>query len=132
MDDLYWVIDLQKSDYSDKFYINIGIYVKAIEDIKNPKSYKCHTVVRITSISNDYMRDLLEKSLDCEFIIKDEDRVKTLRDAFNIVVFPFLENFTSIPAIYQTITEEKIPNIYPRTSLINFLSEWKASGTLIV
>lgn len=56
------VIDLQKSDYDNLFYVNLGIFFPQLGDLKNPPTYKCHIQVRLNRLHPE--PQLLENILD--------------------------------------------------------------------
>jgi hypothetical protein len=45
--DAVGVINLQRSMWSASYYINVGIYVKALGNLTQPKEYDCHYTGRI-------------------------------------------------------------------------------------
>lgn len=44
------VLNIQKSDYEEKYYVNCGIWLKEIEVADFPPEHKCHLQVRLTSL----------------------------------------------------------------------------------
>lgn len=48
------VINLQKSDFDEKYYINFGVSLKSLSDLKFPPENKCHIQSRLTSLFPEY------------------------------------------------------------------------------
>lgn len=48
--DAILVLNLQKSDFDEKFYINLGIWLKALGEAEYPRENACHVQVRLTSV----------------------------------------------------------------------------------
>lgn len=44
------VLNIQKSDFDDKYYINFGVWLKRLGAVDFPKENKCHIQARLTSI----------------------------------------------------------------------------------
>jgi hypothetical protein len=44
------VLNLQKSDFDDKYYVNFGVWLKALGDVAFPSENKCHIQARLTSL----------------------------------------------------------------------------------
>src|SRR5262245_58564158 len=56
------VANLQKSQYGDKYYINLAVWMKKLGEQRFPKEHLCHIRLRLTSIVDG----ALEKALDGE------------------------------------------------------------------
>jgi len=44
------VLNLQKSDFDEKYYVNFGVWLKALGDVAFPSENKCHIQARLTSL----------------------------------------------------------------------------------
>lgn len=96
-DDTVVVVNLQKSSYSKKYYVNIGIWLKVLGDVETPQHAKCHVRCRIGALLNQHeeprigqLFDLEDESfteaarsheigaLLTEYLIPFVDRVKTV------------------------------------------------------
>lgn len=69
------MINLQKSNYGDAFYINYGYIINAIP----LGSLTMHVYNRVTS-ANDEERDRIAFLLNLETTISDEERTKALKE----------------------------------------------------
>jgi len=51
-DDTIQVLNLQKSPYGERMYVNLGIYVRALGTEDLPPENRCHLQVRLERVSN--------------------------------------------------------------------------------
>lgn len=83
-----FVINLQKSQWGEAYYFNIGIFFKEIEpNIEFPKEYQCHMRFRIEDFQE--VKHLINKILDPENEIIDIEKFET---EINSVV-PWLDKY---------------------------------------
>lgn len=52
------VIGAQKSDYDEKYYLNVGVWLKALGANEFPKEHHCHIQSRLESLFPDYMESI--------------------------------------------------------------------------
>jgi hypothetical protein len=57
------VANLQRSDYSEKYYINFGVWVKAIDESVVPKENHCHIRIRLGRLGGDSLGQALDMNL---------------------------------------------------------------------
>ena len=62
----------QKSQYSPRYYLNIGYYLRAFGDETHPKSWKCGIALRGHDLLGDETD--LDELLDLEHPLDDDDR----------------------------------------------------------
>jgi len=87
------VLNLQKSQYGDLYYVNLGIWLKPIGGSHAPKEYQCHIRARLESIS----RLPLAEALDMEKPgLGDEERADLIRRAVESEALPWLEASSSV------------------------------------
>ena len=102
--DIVCVIDLQKSDYSFFYYLNIGIWFNAIRAYPVCAPYKCPLDIRATSIPEikENCHDvLLNQLLDVEkcFTVHGvptnlANRVEKIKEIFDETLLPFLDKLS--------------------------------------
>jgi hypothetical protein len=46
-DDVIQVVNLQKSAYGERLYVNLGLYIRSLGSEQNPPEYRCHIRVRL-------------------------------------------------------------------------------------
>jgi hypothetical protein len=97
--DCWNLVGLQKSDWGNQFYVNLGIWLPALNPNPRPRVQDCHIQVRLNRVvSNDTD---LERSLDFEDEWKtDVDQRKfELFCSFRDAEQSFFDMFTSFEAI---------------------------------
>jgi hypothetical protein len=83
-------INLQKSQWGGQFYLNIGLYYRALGDERFPEEHKLHLRGRLSSITEASRLDL-DTVLDLEQPLPDEERTRSLEAAVLEVAVPYLE-----------------------------------------
>ncbi len=58
------VVDLQKSQYGNQYYINVGLWLLEIADERFPKEWVCHLRTRLEALLPPHEEPRLEKLLD--------------------------------------------------------------------
>lgn len=48
------VLNLQKSDFDEKYYVNFGVWLKSFGSVAFPSENKCHIQARLTSLFPDH------------------------------------------------------------------------------
>lgn len=81
------VINAQKSNYDERYYINYGFYIKEIHDEKkNPKINDCDVMGRFVNIMND------EKEFDFPISrINSEKLIECLDYNMTNIIFPVIK-----------------------------------------
>jgi len=105
--DTFVVVNLQRSDWSKYYYINIGIWLKVLGDEAFPKHYKCPMNWRV--------EELFPK--ERELIITCCDLEKSNFDLLNKLSAFFKESL--IPFLLECVDEEKIKNHLLNGTIIN-------------
>lgn len=90
-DDVVTVLELQKSQYGPKYYLNIGLWLLSLGDVPYPKPVQCHAQTRLEVQVPQVLRPELEKLMDLEAPIDDEDRRSQLQMLFSEHLSPILD-----------------------------------------
>ncbi len=101
------VVNLQRSDWSKFYYINIGIWLKALGDEQFPKHQRCHLDWRVERLFPD----------ERELIISGCDLEKSNPDMLNELC-AFLEN-RLVPFLLECVDEEKLKYQILNGTIIN-------------
>jgi hypothetical protein len=116
--DVVLVINLQKSDFGNHYYLNCGINLKALSDDLLPRINACHIQIRIDDlIGGD--SSLLAKGLDL-----DEGSVEDLNELVLLIrekLLPMLPNLLSV---------SELRNCYRRATFKRALLFWEAREIL--
>src|SRR5258705_1657189 len=68
------VLNLQGSQWGPSFYVNLGVYFRALGDRDKPIEYHCHVRTRLTELVPD--RERLNAILDFDKLVRDDIRAR--------------------------------------------------------
>jgi len=94
--DAVCLVNIQKSAGGGQVYVNLGILLRWVEDIQDPKEYECHLRARIEGFCPSDLEPRLD-AISYTDIISKSERLSLLVDA--------LEQF-AIPAMLGMTTRE--------------------------
>ena len=97
------VINIQGSQWSKRFYLNLGVYIKELGDKEWPAEYDCHIRIRLNSISDS---TLVNKLLNYEEDLEGIKREK-ISEIVETEGIPWLDMCSSIEGAKS---EYKLPN----------------------
>jgi hypothetical protein len=107
------VVNPQKSQYGSRYFLNLGIYWRALGQKSTPKEEECHVRGRISSVLPEELCRRLDRSLDFEdSSISDEARRVAVRDAL-------VQH--AIPLLKRCSTAEGLREEYGKSNLKRFL-----------
>ncbi|HEY9268383.1 MAG TPA: DUF4304 domain-containing protein [Methylotenera sp.] len=78
VNDVLQVINLQKSQYGNQFYINFGIYLGNVTGDEKVKINLCHIQFRLESILSANDRILIKQVLDLDNLMPEIERAREL------------------------------------------------------
>jgi hypothetical protein len=109
--DCIFVVNIQKSNWGGQNYINLGILLKELDKIPEPKEYQCHIRVRLDQIMRKTAFDF-NKVLDLENnTISSEDRSDIIKTAFKEQILPFFKKMESLNEIKSTLQSNEYPDL---------------------
>src|ERR1700683_2441378 len=101
------LLELQKSNYGDQYYINLAVFVKKLGSNPFPKEHQCHVRGRLTSLLKD--KSDAEKSLDLENVsIPMEKRIASVSSMIKDIALPLLSEMRSMGGIKRLLIENKL------------------------
>src|SRR5690349_16163326 len=68
------VLNLQKSQYGPRYYLNVGLWFLGVGPATNPKPSHCHVQSRLESLVPAADRQHLEDLLDLDFAVDEQER----------------------------------------------------------
>ncbi|MES2822752.1 MAG: DUF4304 domain-containing protein [Pseudomonadota bacterium] len=117
------VVNLQKSQYGNQFYINCAVLVKALLDLEFPQEEKCHIRFRLDSNGTDAPENRVKLLLDLENdSISDEDRKSELKKLITSYVLPHLEKCSTLSGITEMVNSEKFKGWAIRKNLKDLIA----------
>lgn len=97
------VVNLQMSPYGGiLFYINLGVYVKALGSIPEPLERHCQFRTRVEALMKDRQRALAVFDLSNQSITQAE-RDEELKLAVQTLALPFLQNCATVTGLHDLL-----------------------------
>lgn len=94
------VVNLQKSQFGDQFYINLGVAFKALGTVKFPAANKCHVRFRLERAIPDTEQDICKVALNMEnHSISPDDRKATISRLVETYGLPMLRDSSSAKGV---------------------------------
>lgn len=121
-DEVIGVMNLQKSQYGPRYYINVGYWLQAIEEAKFPPDEQCHILIRLDALIADRGEEV-KALLDFDSEISGEERTQRLGDLLNSRLRPALEQGSSVDGLQKLRSEGLLKGAAIRGSAISILSE---------
>lgn len=88
------LLNIQGSQWSRSFYINLGAYYRALGDLDRPPEYLCHVRARLEQLVPDQGR--LAALLDFEKHLMERDRAFELLDLVVGYALPWLDSVATV------------------------------------
>lgn len=104
-EDVISVVGLQKSQWGDQHYINLGIWVKLLGDVDFPEVKDCHIQCRLENVTIDQANDLA-KALDEEdgWRMEAEERREIIKLGVGNADFLFFHELNTLEKIKKFIS----------------------------
>lgn len=103
------VLNLQGSQWGPSFYVNLGVYFRALGTKNSPTEYHCHLRARLTDLVSE--RERVNDLLDFEKTIPPEVRFKELEEAILSHGIPWLDRVSTIPGARGYCLDAKAPRV---------------------
>ena len=98
------VLNLQKSQYGPRYYLNVGFWFCELGHTRYPKDNMCHIVVRLEGLL-PAADEQIQKLLDLGREMIDEQRMLELRTLLNKELLPLIERGSSIAGLRQMLAD---------------------------
>lgn len=119
------VLDLQKSNFGDQYYVNLGIFAKWVPSLvkkQPPRENECHIRARIDAVCPEGERSRFEKLFNLDDVsIGDDARREHVESVVSKFVVPFL---------LQCRTRDGVVRAYRDGSLSKFLIQKSVRDSL--
>jgi hypothetical protein len=105
--EVFTIVDLQKSDFGGRYYINIGLFVdESGHSTQPPPFHKTHLKQRLASIVPQSVRDTLVPATDLEVSMSAAERSTVLTSALEQYAVPYLDSLSTVDGIADYLTPE--------------------------
>lgn len=125
-DEVITVLNLQKSQYSLSYYINVGWWLRALGDAKFPKEHELHVRIRLDALLPDEAEEV-KALLDLERPV--ENRADRLREVLQSELRPILGHTGSVEGLRALRRESRLKAAAVRGPAIPLLDQAVASGS---
>lgn len=99
------VLNIQGSQWSSSFYLNLGIYIRGLGEDLTPTEYKCHVRERLDGIASNRIE--ASDLLDFTKSIEASDREEKIKVLISTYALPWLEGKSTIDGLSSYLTKEK-------------------------
>lgn len=94
-DEVVQVLNLQKSRFGQQYYLNFGVWLRVLEEAKEPKEEQCHIRIRADEVAREGAG--LPRLLDLDTEVPDRER--RICECVSADVLPFAEQCCSIEGL---------------------------------
>lgn len=106
VNDVLQIVNLQKSQYGNQFYINFGVFLGKAEIEDKVKSNACHVQFRFNSVASVSENEKASLALDLDSSMSFEDRLQIISVLIEKSLALFSE-FNSKAGLREKLKEEK-------------------------
>ena len=122
-DEVVLMVNLQKSQYGDQYYVNGGVALKALGSSEFPKEHQCHIRFRLTAVASDDETKQIEAAFDLEDkSFPDHQREEEISRLVRDVALPILQGCSSESGISETVKSVKLGNAMIHKKVKDFLA----------
>jgi hypothetical protein len=89
-EDVIAVLNLQKSNYDDAFFINLGFWLRQIEDIQNPKGEQCHVLSRAEELWPKEKSSIIEQRSEDNACTTGKCQISEIKQFVREKIIPLL------------------------------------------
>lgn len=108
-DEIVLLVNLQKSQYGNQYYVNCGVALKALGAAEFPKEHHCHIRFRLAAIVSDEERKGIESVFDLENgSLLDERRKEEISKLIREIALPLLKGCSSMDGIAETLQSGRL------------------------
>lgn len=117
-EDAVIVVNLQKSNWADEYYVNIGIWIKALSSIDFPKENQYHLLHRLERCFPED-RELIQQSTSLE--LSNLQALSKFTEFLKLRVVPFLRDCTRKHKLREFMAAGKFRSGFVHKDVINYL-----------
>lgn len=97
-EEIIGVVNLQKSQYGRQYYINVGLWLRALSDARYPREQQCHVRTRIEQVFEG-MELHIESLLDLDRSMDEKRREEGIGELLNGKLLPLLSTLSSLDSL---------------------------------
>ena len=100
------VVNLQKSQWGEQYYINLGVLLKRLAPVSSPNESQCHIRERLSEIVPNTSQ--CEKALNLEEPLPTQQRIAIITGMLREHALPFLLSLQSSDGIRKALRSERL------------------------
>lgn len=103
--EVFTLVNLQKSQWAERFYVNLGAFARRLEpEATRPSEHHCHYRVRLTELTPDGEETAaLERGLDFENDVGEEERLRTIGAALRAHGVAWLKSVETLEGMRERL-----------------------------
>jgi hypothetical protein len=114
-------VNLQKSQYGPRYYVNVGFWLQAVEEAKFPRDDQCHVLIRLDSLIGGTGEDEVNALLYFASEMPGDARAQRLGDLLKSRLRPILEQGSSLKGLRKLRSEGLLKGAGIRAPAISVL-----------
>jgi hypothetical protein len=127
-DEVIEAVNLQKSQYGPRYYVNVGWWLRSLGDVKFPKDHQWHIGIRLESLAVNCAEDV-KALLDLDSGIAESERSQRLRDLLEAELRPVLDRTRSVDGLRELRREGRLKAAAVRGPAIPILDQAATPGS---
>ena len=116
------LINVQKSQHGQQFFVNLGVIVKALGERSSPSASNSHLQWRLEEFMPDAQRDDLAAALDLERSLDGARRSAVLRSALATYGLPRLEDMSTMDRLRSELKRDPQVRAHAMAKLKRFMA----------
>lgn len=104
-DDLIRVVNLRRSSFSARYYLNAALSLRALDEQERPKEHQCPIRARLESLAPHSAGKMITDVLDLDLPMPDSKRQEAVVALLRAYILPFFANWSSAEQIRENLRE---------------------------
>jgi hypothetical protein len=108
-DEVVLLVNLQKSQYGDQYYVNGGVALKSLGADEFPKEHHCHIRFRLTAVVSEEESKEIESVFNLESeSLSEQQRKEEISRLVRDVALPILQGCSTESGIAETVKSGRL------------------------
>lgn len=98
-DETVFVLNLQKSNYASRYYVNVALWLLPLGDADAPKENKCHVRSRLTQLVPSELEERVNDLFDLDSPLDDATRREELLAVLRQHLLPLMDSSSTLDGL---------------------------------
>lgn len=103
-DEVFQSVELQQSQFGEQFYVNIGLWLKALGPSAKMQEKDMHVRLRADGVLQSIHKEQLSKALDFDQELPLDQRESIVGNIFEATVLPHLNEWRSVKGVARALS----------------------------